>query len=120
MMPTLRKLFAVAAALLFGITAALGDPVGRYNIEGANPGSGGQYRGTVTVEKTGDTYRVTWIVGGARYVGTGIGDRNFIAVSYKSGSNTGLALYGAQNDNWTGVWTYAGGTQMGTEHWTRQ
>jgi hypothetical protein len=70
--------------------------------------------------KTGDTYRVTWIVGGTRYVGTGIGDKNFIAVSYRSGNNTGLALYGADDDGWQGVWTYADGRQIGTETWKRE
>jgi hypothetical protein len=38
---------------------------------------------------------VTWAVGNVRFVGTGIGDKNFIAVSYRSGSDTGLALYRA-------------------------
>jgi hypothetical protein len=117
----MRKLFTVvAAALLFSITAALADPIGKYDVEGANPGGGSKYTGTVTVEKTGETYRVIWIVGGTRYVGTGIGDKNFIAVSYKSGNDTGLALYGSDGDGWTGVWTYAGGTEIGAEHWTRQ
>ena len=61
------------------------------------------------MEKTGQTYRVIWIVGGTRYVGTGIGDKDFLAVSYMVGSDTGLALYGADGGNWAGVWTYADG-----------
>jgi hypothetical protein len=96
------------------------DPVGKYSIEGTNPGDGGKYGGTVSVEKTGQTYRVIWIVGGTRYIGTGIGDKDFLAVSYKSGSDTGLALYGSDGGNWSGVWTYAGGRQMGTEVWKRE
>ena len=73
------------------------------------------------MEKTGQTYRVIWVVAGTRYVGTGSGDRDFIAVSYKAGSNdTGLALYGAEGEDWQGVWTYAGGRQVGTEVWKRE
>ncbi|MEX0753073.1 MAG: hypothetical protein WD073_09140 [Xanthobacteraceae bacterium] len=118
----MRHLFVVAAAALaLGVTAAFAaDPVGRYRVEGANPGGGSGYTGTVQIEKTGETYRVIWVVGGTRYVGTGIGDKNFIAVSYKSGNDTGLALYGEDGGNWAGVWTYAGGRDIGTEVWKRQ
>jgi hypothetical protein len=117
----MRRLFAVsAAALLWSAASAFAaDPVGSYSVEGSNPG-GGKYRGTAKVEKTGQTYRVIWIVGSTRYVGTGIGDKDFIAVSYKSGSDTGLALYGADGGNWAGVWTYAGGRRIGTEIWKRE
>jgi len=117
----MRKLFALAASVfLFTVSAALADPVGTYVVEGTNPGSDKSYSGTVSVERTGQTYRVVWVVGGTRYIGTGIGNKDFISVSYKSGNDTGLALYAPNDEGWVGVWTYAGGTQMGTEHWTRQ
>ena len=61
----------------------------------------------MTVERTGDTYRVTWDIGGQTFVGTGIGSDNGFAVSYRSGSQTGLAIYGANGDNWEGVWTFS-------------
>jgi hypothetical protein len=118
----MRHLFAVsAAALLWSAAAAFAaDPTGSYSVEGTNPGAGSKYRGTVTVEKTGQTYRVVWDVGGTRYVGTGIGNKDFMAVSYISGRDTGLALYGANGGNWSGVWTYANGRQIGTEVWQRE
>ncbi len=118
----MRKLFAaVAAALFFSLTAAFAEPVGRYFVEGTDPGKpGSKYTGTVTVEKTGETYSVVWVIDGARYVGTGIGNKDFLAVSYRSGNQTGLALYGPQGDGWMGVWTYAGGSTMGTDRWVRR
>ncbi len=118
----MRKFFAIiAAALVFSITAAFADPVGRYFVEGTDPGnSSGTYTGTVTVEKTGETYSVVWLIGGTRFVGTGIGNKDFLAVSYRSGNNTGLALYGPDGSGWAGVWTYAGGTRMGAERWVRR
>ena len=62
-----------------------------------------------------------WVVAGTRYVGTGIGNKDFIAVSYKAGSNdTGLALYGAEGDDWQGVWTYSNACQIGTQVCTRE
>lgn len=118
----MRHLLAASAAtlLLSVATAFAADPVGSYSVAGVNPGGGSHYSGTVTVEKTGQTYRVIWLVGGTRYVGTGIGDKDFLAVSYKAGNDTGLALYGATSGDWSGVWTYANGRQIGTEAWKRE
>jgi len=115
-----RLVIATAAAVLWSVAAFAADPVGNYSIEGTNPGGGGRYKGTVAVTKTGETYRVVWDVGGTRYIGTGIGNKDFIAVSYKSGNDTGLALYGADGGNWAGVWTYAGGREVGAELWKRE
>jgi len=116
----MRLFTAIVAMFVLTATAFAGEPVGSYSVEGTNPGNGSAYKGTVTVERTGNTYRVVWVVGGTRYIGTGIGNEDFIAVSYKSGENTGLALYGAKGDDWGGVWTYAGGRDVGTEVWTRE
>jgi hypothetical protein len=110
---------AAVALLMMTLAAFAADPVGSYSVKGTNPGNNGKYSGKVTVTKTGETYSVIWIVGGTKYVGTGIGDKNFIAVSYKSDEGTGLALYGADGGNWAGVWTYAGGRQVGSEVWSR-
>ena len=117
----MRHFFAVTAALLWSVVAAFAaDPVGTYDVSGTNPGGGSKYSGTVTVSKTGQTYRVVWVVGSTRYIGTGIGNKDFIAVSYRSGNDTGLALYGADGGNWAGVWTYAGGQSVGAELWKRR
>jgi len=43
-----------------------------------------------------------------------------LAVSYKAGNDTGLALYGANGSNWSGVWTFANGRQIGTEVCNRE
>ena len=74
----------------------------------------------MTVEWTGETFKVVWVVAGTVYVGTGIGNKDFIAVSYRVGDHTGLALYGKTDDGWRGIWTYADGTKIGTEEWTEQ
>lgn len=116
----MQKLLIVVTAILMSVAAALAEPVGKYDVEGTNPGNGNAYAGTVSVDRTGDTYRIVWTIGGTRYVGTGIGDKNFLAVSYRSGNDTGLALYAAANNGWKGIWTYANGTKIGTERWTKQ
>ena len=117
----MRHLMAATVVMLLNVAVAYAaDPVGKYTVSGTNPGGNGQYSGTVSVTKTGETYRVIWIVGGTQYVGTGIGDKNFLAVSYKSGNSSGLALYGATGGNWQGVWAFSGARQIGTENWNRE
>ena len=116
-----KKLAALIVAVMLGSTLAFaGDPVGRYAVVGSNPGDKGRYSGTVTVERTGETFRVTWDIGSQTFVGTGIGSEKGLAVSYRSGNQTGLAIYGAKGDNWEGVWAFTGGRDVGGEAWTRQ
>ena len=118
----MRHLFAVSAAVLLWSAATVfaADSIGTYNVEGTNPGSGSKYTGTVVVEKTGATYRMVWVVGGVRYIGTGIGNEKYIAVSYRAGGDTGLAVYGEDGGNWIGVWTYSDGHEVGSEVWKRR
>ena len=114
----LTKFVAATAAVVFSTIVALADPVGSYRVTGNNPGGGSGYSGSVNVQRTGDTFRVTWDIGNQTFVGTGIGSRDFLAVSYRSGGQTGLALYAQQSDgSWQGVWTYADGRQIGAERW---
>jgi hypothetical protein len=116
----MRVRHALAAVFCLVVTPAVADPTGSYDITGTNPNGGSGYSGSVTVERTGQTYRVVWVVGSERYEGTAIGDSRFLAVSYRSANQSGLALYGAKGDEWDGVWTYSGSRQIGTEHWTRK
>lgn len=115
---------AVLASALFLATAmvpaAADDPVGSYDVSGTDPSNRGTYSGTASIEKTGETYRVVWQIGSDRYVGTGVGNDQFIAVSYRFGNESGLALYSSSGRGWKGVWTYSGGRQLGTEIWTRR
>jgi hypothetical protein len=112
-----------AAVILFVLSTSLvfaGDPAGRYTLTGSNPGGNGRYSGTVTVERTGDTFRVTWDIGRQTFVGTGIGSDKGFTVTYRSGNQTGLAIYGSKGDGWEGVWTYTEGQAIGGEAWVRQ
>jgi hypothetical protein len=121
----LRKLVFAAALVAGGLITALstafaGDPAGRYSVVGSNPGDKGRYSGSVEVERTGDTFRVTWDIGGQTFVGTGIGSEKGLAVTYRSGNQTGLAIYGSKGNDWEGVWTFTGGKEVGGEVWTRR
>ena len=80
----------VFVGLLCNTAAFAADPVGRYQVEGGNPGDSGAYRGVVTVQKTGQTYRVIWTIGSSRFVGTGIETRGVRkAVGIRCGAISG-------------------------------
>ena len=115
-----RATFVAAAMLACPALGQAGDPVGSYRVVGSNPGSSSQYAGTATVERTGDTLRVTWVIGSMTYTGTGIGNDKGFAVAYRTGNQTGVAIYGAKGDGWEGAWSYTGGRSVGAETWTRR
>jgi hypothetical protein len=108
------KLAVAIAAIVLSATAALAaDPVGTYMVRRTYPG-GGNYSGSAVVERTGNTYRVTWNIGGQTFVGTGVAnDEGFAA--YRAGSQPALALYGPKSIHWEGSWIYINGREVGTE-----
>jgi hypothetical protein len=118
---TMRIAAGIALTLsLLASAAWAADPAGTYNVKGRNPGGSGAYSGTVVVQKSGDTYQVVWDIDGTSFVGTGVGNDEFLAVGYESKSFNGLAMYIAKGDTWDGIWTAIGGKQIGTEVWTKQ
>lgn len=113
------RLAALATALSLVAGTAAADPVGSYDVEGRGP-DGGTYHGTATIDRQGDAYRVVWVIARERFVGTAVGNDDFFAVAYRSGNSTGVAVYGREGDGWLGVWTYTGGTRIGSERLTRR
>lgn len=116
-----RFVFALVLSAALGLSGMIpsvaeAQVVGRYSIEGQNP-DGSRYAGMASVEKTGQTYRVIWIIDGARFVGTGIGSDDAIAITYRAGNETGVALLGREATGYGMVWAYAGGTGLGIERW---
>jgi hypothetical protein len=86
------RLFLAAAVLLWGVASSFAaDPLGTYDVQGTSP-DGSKYTGTATVTQTGQTYKVIWLIGSDKYTGTAIGNKEFLAVSYTSGNESGLAL----------------------------
>ncbi len=131
----LKKLL-LALVILAAPAVCLADPSGQWDVVGTNPDNGQQYSGAVRVQRTGETYSVTWNIGGTEYVGTGlgakfIGDRfemgpaspedTAISVGYVSGGTFGMAMYFLQADgSWQGVWTYGGSRTAAQENWYPQ
>ena len=131
------QIILFVASLVIASAAAFAGPEGTYDVVGTNPDGDGEYRGVVTVTRTGETYRVVWDVQGTRFIGTGLGaiirDNQIIvgaaqkgdsglSVGYVAEDNSfGVALYFRQNDgSWDGVWAYGGGSNVATENWYEQ
>jgi hypothetical protein len=101
----MRLIIGTVLALVVTVASSLADPAGTYRVSGTNPGNGTTYSGTVTVERTGDTFLVRWTIAGSRQIGVGIGKDDFLAVSYRSGDSIGIALYRPDQDGgWKGIW----------------
>ncbi len=93
--------------------------VGTYEVTGNTPGQQGEYKGTLKITKTDNTYQVTWTLGQETNFGTGLlqGDSFAVAYTNSNGSFFGLVLYkiidgGKKLD---GIWTMAGANQYGHE-----
>jgi hypothetical protein len=116
----MRTVIAFVAVIFFAVSPVRADPAGQYEVRGTNPSGGSAYEGTVSVERTGDAYRVIWQIGTQFFIGTGVLDGSSLAIWFQSGSFTGVALYAADGDNWKGKWVTAGGTELGSEQWQRK
>lgn len=88
---------AVATAAPTAVTAAAPrDIAGDYDVTGTNANGGGSYKGGLSIVKHGDSYRFTWVSGGATYFGVGVQTDATVAVSYteeKDGKGCGVQLY---------------------------
>jgi hypothetical protein len=87
----MRTVIALVAVLFLAIAPASADPVGQYEVKGVNPNGGAAYEGTVSVERTGDAYRVIWQIRTLFFIGTGVFDGNALGIWFQSGNFTGVA-----------------------------
>lgn len=121
MMAGRRFLMAASSALLLS-GPAMADPEGTYVVNGSDPKTGNQYQGSIEIHRTGETYQLTWTIGGDVSSGVGIGSgegpsgHTRLAVAFGSTASFGVAEYQLQPDgSWHGQWVYAGGTILATE-----
>jgi hypothetical protein len=89
---------------------------GTYAITGTNAGNNSPYKGTLTIQKTGTTYKLTWKTGGTSYNGVGILDGNTLAVGWGFGNAFGVVGYYINGNAAQGIWAMGGGQATGTEN----
>lgn len=117
-MRTAKILLVVVSVIVIGISTYANDIVGTYAVTGSNPGGKGQYKGTVIITKTKDTYKLVWSVGAA-YIGTGILVDNVLSVAYTDENKKwfGIVAYKVidSGKKLEGNWCAHGGQVLGTE-----
>ncbi|WP_437580941.1 serine/threonine-protein kinase [Sorangium sp. So ce887] len=79
---------------------------GTYDITSSrNPGGQGSYAGNVLLSRSGDTYRIAWIITkGAGYEGIALVQGQTVAVGWASGGPYGAAAYRIDGDRLRGQW----------------
>ena len=84
------------------------------------PAAPPHYSGTVTVERTGDTYRVVWLLA-ARAMSAPASATKISSPCPTSPAATPASRFTAPTAaTGGGVWTYAGAAPIGTEVWKRE
>ncbi|WP_437282399.1 serine/threonine-protein kinase [Sorangium sp. So ce375] len=85
------------------------DLAGTYDIVSSrNPGGQGSYTGNVLLSRSGDTYRIAWIITkGAGYEGLAFVQGQTLAVGWASGGPYGAAAYRIDGGRLHGQWIAA-------------
>lgn len=100
--------FAVLAIVFLTVPAASLAIEGTYDCVGQNP-KGDTYRGTVVIEKFGDSYELRWRIGNSTHVGVGFIENDRLcsswAVSTNSGVLTGVVVYRIESGQLIGRWS---------------
>lgn len=118
----MNKLIAsVCVVLSLALPAWAEAPVGDWLATGYNAGDQREYKGYVSVVKSGDTYTVLWRFGATTYIGTGLDLGTSFAVAFKPTETpvVGLILLQKQGDQWAGKWTQMGAKSVGKESWSK-
>lgn len=89
---------------------------GTYAITGTNAGNNAPYKGTLTIQKTGATYRLTWKTGNVSYNGIGLLDGSKLVVGWGFGNAFGVVRYAMNGNAAQGIWAMGGGQAIGTEN----
>ncbi len=117
------KKFLLCLGLIFSLAlpAWAEAPVGDWQAIGHNAGDQREYKGYVSVVKSGETYTVLWRFGSTTYIGTGLDLGTSFAVTFKPTETpvVGLLLLQKQGDQWSGKWTQMGAKSAGKETWSK-
>jgi hypothetical protein len=93
---------------------------GVYRVKGVDL-TGQTYQGTLTIERTGEIYRLTWQLETGVITGVGVLRAGVLAASWDEATGTGVVAYTVSpNGTLEGIWTCSGSEQTGTERATRQ
>lgn len=87
---------------------------GIYDVTGTNP-DGSEYTAELTIEKTGETYLIKWVLGGETGYGIGIKIGDLLCVGFGRESY-GVIAYKLSGDTAEGIWTIQNAENVTTEN----
>ncbi len=96
---------------------------GNYTMQGqANDGSGGNYSGSMRIDRYGDTYYVGWNVNGTtNFYGIGLRHGDWLAVGWSTAEKGfGVIDYKLDGDTAQGRWALMGSQQLSFEMLERE
>lgn len=129
-----RQTWIALAFMAAATNSGAAGPEGLYFTHGIQA-NGTEFVGTVSVVRTGETYRVIWRLADATYRGAGLGAAplkdatkigpasskdDVLTVGFAGEQDrSGVAFYVEQPDgSWHGIWTRYGSSNIATETWT--
>ncbi len=89
---------------------------GNYTIQSGRNADGSEYKGNVTVSKSGDYDLLSWTItsGGSNFTGVGVESGDLLGVGWGK-AKTGVVVYKVSGGLLNGKWAMAGASGLGTE-----
>ncbi len=84
-------------------------------VEAAEPSTGGQYQGSVTIAPNGKNFQVLWNLAGRSRAGVGLRSGDVFVVGWGPQSVSGVVVYQHKGKQLDGVWAPFGTPAQGTE-----
>lgn len=94
------------------------DLEGEYQTSGRD--SGGEYNGNLTINKSGETYQLTWKTDNDSYSGVGIRTGDWLAVGWGPTENLGVLEYEINGNEAKGRWAIPNISELGTDNINRR
>ena len=88
---------------------------GQYQVSGQMP-NGQSYSGTLSLQKTGDTFQAQWAIGNTIYNGVGMLSGDLLVIGYGYGQGFGVVEYAFNRNQANGRWAMGGGQSLGIEN----
>lgn len=93
-----------------------GELEGEYEITSTDPGPEGlQFTGTLNIQRSRDTYQVTWNVDNQTYRGVGLRVDDWLIVGWGQGDGLAVSEYEFDGNKATARWALSGSRELGME-----
>lgn len=82
------------------------DVTGDYTILGSTTEGDGEYKGTLTITRKGEVYKLVWTTVDGNYVGTGLITKGVLSAVWRLGEEIGVSSYIVEETRLVGTWAF--------------